>query len=141
MIYKFYKSQVTGSGFMPEGNCLATLTLDEARNPTWSEVAEEFERLCLPWFDQTVRLGVMDNLAPLKPYSDEALQHLSKQQLPSQGFIMVKVGTPPKAPPSSFGFQSPTMSFSPPPGLFKTPPAALSTPPPPAPPAGETDEA
>lgn len=149
-IYKFYKSQVTGGGYMPQGNCLATLTLDENRTPSWSDMTEEFENFCLPWFSNTVRMGVIDNLAPLVPYSEEALQHLSKHQLPSQGFVMVEIQGPPKpkstpgsaaapakapqAPPARpgapvapvqpvMGFHSSQPMYAPPPGLFKTPPS------------------
>jgi hypothetical protein len=140
VIYKFYKAQVTGGGYLPQGHCLATLTLDENRNPTWSEVSEEFERLCVPWFESSVRMGPLDKIETLKPYSVEALEHLSKRQLPSQGFVMVTVEdsskrkeAPPAAidptsnkgvrafMPNAFGVYQPGM-YSPPPSLFKTPP-------------------
>lgn len=145
-VYKFYKSEVTGGGYMPQGSCLATLLLDENRTPEWSEVSEEFERVCLPWFGNTVRMGVIDNLAPLKPYSEEALTHLSKHQLPSQGYVMVEIQGPPKSKASTtaanepakpavakptapvapvqpvMGYHSSQPMYSPPPGLFKTPP-------------------
>ena len=112
MIYKFYRAQVTGSGYMPEGDCKATLSLDEKRNPTWSDVSEEFQTLCLTWFDSPVRMGVVGTPKPLTPYSDEALEHLSKHQLPSQGYMMVKVKAAPTTP-APFGHNQP------PPGLFK----------------------
>lgn len=138
VIYKFYKAQVTGGGYLPQGHCLATLTLDENRNPAWSEVAEEFERLCLPWFESSVRMGPMEKIETLKPYSAEAIDHLAKRQLPSQGFVMVTVedsskrSEKPAAPeqargggvrafPEAFGVYQPGM-YSPPPSLFKTPP-------------------
>lgn len=122
MMYKFYKAQVTGNGNVPDGHCQATLTLDNNRQPTWSDVSEEFQRVCLPWFDNTVRLGVMDKIEPLKPYSEEAIDHLSKRQLPSQGFMMmnIKEEVGPKILPQTFGY--PQGSYLPPPGLFKKDP-------------------
>lgn len=133
LTYKFYKALTTGTGYLPEGNCLGTLTLDENRQPTWSDLNEEFERLCVPWFENSVRMGVLDNLPPLKPYSEEAIQHLTKHQLPSQGFVMVKIGdTTPKSEPAKatgsgpakpfLGYNHPL--FNPPPRLFKPPPPA-----------------
>jgi hypothetical protein len=113
--YKFYKAQVTGNGYMPQGNCQATLTLDESRTPTWTDISEEFERVCLPSFESTMR-----NFEPLKAYSEEALDHLFKRQLPTQGFMMVVVKEAPKISPSPFGYQP--GAFSPPPGLLKPPP-------------------
>lgn len=128
MIYKFYKSQVTTAGYMPQGDCLATLELDENRQPHWSDMSEEFQRLCLPWFSTTVRMAIVENTKPLEPYSEEALAQLSKHQLPSQGFVMVKIsGTTPKAKieepeepaKAPKPYQAPQVGFSPPPGLFK----------------------
>ncbi len=118
--YKFYKAQVTGGGYLPQGHCLATLSLDENRNPTWSDLSEEFERLCLPLFESSVRMGLMDKFESLKPYSEEALQHLSKRQLPSQGFVMVTVKDIAPRPPSQMGFAPGT--YFPPPGLLKPSP-------------------
>ena len=112
MKYKFYRAQVTGGGYMPQGECLADLSLSEEREPTWTNMDPEFERLCLPWFKSTTRLGKMEDLDPLKPYSEEALEHLSKHQLPSQGFVMVKVKDAPAAP-TPYGFHAPF--FVPPP--------------------------
>lgn len=119
MIYKFYKAQVTGNGFLPEGHCQASLTLDEARNPTWTEVSEEFERLCMPLFESTVRMGVMEKIEPLKPYSLEAIEHLSKRQLPTVGYMMVTVKEPSATPakPLAFPHGFAPGAFSPPPGL------------------------
>lgn len=95
--YKFYKALVTGGGYRPQGDCQATLELDENRNPTWSDMSDEFKELCLPWFGQSVMMSVWDNAQPMKPYSDEALEHLAKHQLPSQGFVMMTIkGPPPK---------------------------------------------
>ena len=107
MTYKFYKAQVTGTGYMPQGECKGTLTLDENRNPTWSDLADDFRELCVPWFESTVRMGVIDTPDPLKPYTEEALEHLSKHQLPSQGFVMVKIQPTPSAPPSFHHYQPP----------------------------------
>lgn len=114
MTYKFYKAQVTGSGYMPQGDCQATLTLDEERSPTWTDMSDEFQELCLPWFENTVRMGIVDNRDPLKSYSEEALEHLSKHQLPSQGFVMVTIKPQATTPsrPVPFGFNQP------PPGLY-----------------------
>lgn len=106
MNYKFYRAQVTGGGYMPQGECLADLSLSEEREPTWSNMNSEFERICLPWFSFTTRLSKLDELEPLKPYSEEALEHLSKHQLPSQGYVMVKVQET-KAAPRPYGFQAP----------------------------------
>lgn len=114
--YKFYRAQVTGAGYMPEGDCLGILHLDEERKPTWSEMNPDFEKICLPWFKSTVRMGVYDNPDPLVPYSEEALEHLCKHQLPSQGYVMVKIGTPPKLPQA---FTTTHGMYSPPPGIFK----------------------
>ena len=132
VIFKCYKALTTGAGYLPEGNCLATLTLDENRQPTWSDLDPEFERLGVPWFENSVRLGVLDNLPPLKPYSEEAIAHLIKHQLPSQGFVMVKVSdTNPKAEPAKtsaapaapakpfLGYNHPL--FNPPPRLNRPP--------------------
>lgn len=91
---------------MPQGECLADLSLSEDREPTWTNVDAEFERLCLPWFTRSTRLSKMADVEPLKPYSEEALEHLSKHQLPSQGFMMVKVAAPAPAP-KPYGFQAP----------------------------------
>lgn len=91
MTYKFYRAQVTGSGYVPQGECKAILSLDEERNPTWTELSDDFKELCQPWFATTVRMGKYSNPDPLKPYSKEALEHLAKHQLPSQGYMMVKV--------------------------------------------------
>jgi hypothetical protein len=121
--YKFYKAQVTGGGYLPQGHCQASLTLDQNRAPTWTDVSEEFERICMPSFEATMRIGPMDKFEPLKPYSEEAMEHLSKRQLPGLGFMMVTVKDPAsavKAPPPSFGFQAGI--YSPPPGLFASPP-------------------
>lgn len=117
MTYKFYAAQVTGSGYMPQGDCKGVLVLDQQRRPTWSELSPDFRDLCLPWFDNPVRMGLIDDLEPLVPYSDEALSHLAKHQLPSQGFVMVKVADQPSAPRPATGLPHP--GFSPPPGLFK----------------------
>lgn len=111
MTYKFYQAQVTGTGYLPQGDCKATLQLDNERNPTWIEASPDFEELCRPWFDRPTRLGVIDTPEPLEPYSEEALEHLSKHQLPSQGFVMVKVAERKQAP-KPYGFQAP---FIPPP--------------------------
>jgi hypothetical protein len=118
--YKFYKAQVTGTGYLPEGPCLATLALDDKRNPTWSDVSEEFQRVCMDWFEQTVRITALNKFEPLKPYSEEALEHISKRQLPTQGYVMMTVKEAPKAP-STISFQPGI--FTPPPGLLKNPPA------------------
>lgn len=131
MVFKFYKAQVTGAGYLPQGDCQATLQLDEARKPTWTEMSEEFKEFCLPWFSNTVRMGIYDNPEPFKPYSDEALEHLEKHQLPSVGFVMVLISggetkseesgnaskkpEPAKKAPVAF----PNVGFSPPPHLFK----------------------
>lgn len=112
MTYKFYRAQVTGGGYMPEGDCKATLDLDENRTPTWTGLTEEFQNLCLPWFENTVRMGKVGTPEPLTPYSEEALTQLSKHQLPSQGYVMVTVKAAPTRP-VPFGHNQP------PPGLFK----------------------
>ena len=117
MNYKFYRAQVTGAGYMPQGDCLATLALDENRNPTWTDVTPDFEKICLPWFKSTVRMGILDNPEPLTAYSEEALEHLSKHQLPSQGYVMVKIAAAsPKLPQT---FTTTHGMYSPPPGIFK----------------------
>lgn len=129
--YKFYRAQVTGGGLVPEGDCKATLALDDDRNPIWSDMTEEFERLCLPWFSNTMRMGKYGDPDPLVPYSLEALDHLAKHQLPSQGFTMAtitgpkkpkaeepaeeKKEEPKKAVPQFPQFHQP--QFTPPPGL------------------------
>ena len=90
--YKFYRALVTGGGYVPQGDCQATLTLDEKRNPTWTDVSDDFREFCLPWFGNSVVMGVLHNQPePFKPYSEEALEHLSKHQLPSQGFMMMTI--------------------------------------------------
>lgn len=111
--YKFYRSEVTGAGYLPQGDCLADLELDEERNPTWSNVEPEFERLCLPWFKNPRRMGKIVDPEPLKPYSEDAMEHLSKHQLPSQGFVMVTVAE--EKPPQQYGFSAPF--YVKPPGL------------------------
>lgn len=137
LIYKCYKALTTGSGYLPDGNCLATLTLDQNRQPTWSDLDPEFERLGMPWFENSVRMGVMDNLPPLKPYSEEAIAHLIKHQLPSQGFVMVKVSdTTPKADPAKAATPAtpakPFLGYNHP--LFNPPPRLNRPPAPPKPP-------
>lgn len=131
MIYKFYKAQVTGAGYMPQGDCLATLHLGENREPNWSGMSAEFQSLCLPWFTNTVRMGILDNPEPFVPYSEEALAHLEKHQLPSQGFVMVKISSGPKPKPEEASSKPtkakapitfPSVGFSPPPHLFKKKP-------------------
>lgn len=128
LIYKFYRAQVTGAGYMPQGDCLATLQLGENREPQWSGMTAEFQSLCLPWFTNTARMGILDDPEPFVPYSDEALEHLEKQQLPSQGFVMVKIssGKTSKAEEASEKLQKnkapvafPSVGFSPPAHLFK----------------------
>jgi hypothetical protein len=104
--YKFYKAQVTGAGYMPQGECKGTLTLDEHRNPSWTDLAPDFQELCVPWFGSTVRMGIVDTPEPLVPYSEEALEHLSKHQLPSQGFVMVKIQAA-ASTPRPYGYQPP----------------------------------
>lgn len=138
-VYKIYKALTTGTGYLPEGNCLATLTLDENRQPAWSDLNEEFERLGMPWFENSVRMGVLDNLPPLKPYSEEAIQHLIKHQLPSQGFVMVKVSdTTPRSQPEKAASPAPAKPFL---GynhpLFNPPPRLVRPTPPPKPPSSE----
>lgn len=126
MSYKFYKAQVTGGGYLPQGQCLATLTLDENRQPTWSEVDDEFKELCLPLFESTVRMGAL-SVEILKPYSEEALEHLSKRQLPSQGYVMISIKDTPK-PPAKGQTTSPSPPLSVPspygygPGIYVPPP-------------------
>lgn len=93
MVFKFYRAQVTGGGYIPQGDCQATLTLDEDRNPTWTDMSEEFQELCLPWFSTSVVMGVLPNTPEFTPYSDEALEHLSKHQLPSQGYVMMTISS------------------------------------------------
>ena len=112
MTYKFYRSKITMAGQVPDGLCQATLELDEERKPNWVDMTEEFRSLCLPWFSSTIRMQIIDNTEPLTPYSEEALEELSKTQLPSQGFMMVKVKVE-KPRPMPFGHNQP------PPGLFK----------------------
>ena len=134
LIYKCYKALTTGSGYLPDGNCLATLTLDQNRQPTWSDLDPEFQRLGMPWFENSVRMGVLDNLPPLKPYSEEAIAHLIKHQLPSQGFVMVKVSdTTPKADPAKAATPAkPFLGYNHP--LFNPPPRLNRSPTPPKPP-------
>ncbi len=122
VIYKFYKSQVTGNGIVPASHCLAILTLDEQRKPTWTDVSEEFEQHCRPLFDSTVRFNAMEKVEAMVPYSEDALTHISKRQLPAQGYMMmtVKEDTTPKVLPALRGFE--TGVFTPPPGLFKMAP-------------------
>ncbi len=119
MIYKFYKAQVTGAGMVPASHCLATLSLDENRNPTWTEVAPEFEQDCRALFDSTVRFNAMEKVEPMVPYSEEALEHISKRQLPAKGYLMmsIKEESEPKVLPALRGFE--TGVFTPPPGIFK----------------------
>lgn len=119
MIYKFYKAQVTGSGMVPASHCLATLSLDESRNPTWTEVSPEFEQDCKAMFDSTVRFNAMEKVEPIVPYSQEALEHISQRQLPAKGYMMmtIKEEETPKVLPALRGFE--TGVFTPPPGLFK----------------------
>lgn len=93
MVFKFYRALVTGGGYVPQGDCQATLTLDEDRNPTWEDVSAEFQELCLPWFSTSVVMGVLPNTPEFKPYSDQALEHLSKHQLPSQGYVMMTISS------------------------------------------------
>jgi len=105
MVFKFYRAQVTGGGYIPQGDCQATLSLDEDRNPTWTDMSEEFRELCLPWFSTSVVMGILPNTPEFKPYSDEALEHLSKHQLPGQGYVMMTISSGSKKsasePPSS----------------------------------------
>lgn len=124
MTYKFYKAQVTGGGYLPSGPCLATLRLDEQRQPTWSDLDEEFERLCLPMFESTVRFGALDRIEQLTPYSEAALEHIAKRQLPSQGFVMMTIKDTPQLP-SIQGFRPGT--YFPPPGLKPPPPPPASS--------------
>lgn len=99
LVYKFYKAQVTGAGYVPEGDCQATLELDDQDNPTWSELSDDFKEFALPWFTNTVRMGILHTPEPLKAFSEEALEHLQKHQLPSVGFVMVHIsGKRKKAP-------------------------------------------
>lgn len=120
MTYKFYKAQVTGAGLVPASQCLATLQLDEGRNPTWTDVAEEFLE-CRGLFDSTVRFNALEKVEPMTPYSEEAIEHISKRQLPALGYVMmtVKEEAEPKVLPMFRGFE--TGVFSPPPGIFKRP--------------------
>jgi hypothetical protein len=98
--YKFYRALVTGGGYVPQGDCQATLTLDKDRNPTWTDISDDFRDICLPWFGNSVVMGVLhDNPEPFKPYSREALDHLSKHQLPSQGFMMMTIKSGPSGEP------------------------------------------
>ena len=98
--YKFYRALVTGGGYVPQGDCQATLTLDENRKPTWTDMSDEFRELCLPWFGNSVVMGVLHNTPePFKPYSEEALEHLSKHQLPSQGYMMMTIKSGPSPKP------------------------------------------
>lgn len=122
MLYKFYKAQVTGAGMVPASHCLATLSLDENRNPTWSEVAPEFEEDCRALFDSTVRFNAMEKVESVVPYSEEALDHIFKRQLPAKGYLMmsIKEEETPKVLPALRGFE--TGVFTPPPGLFKMQP-------------------
>lgn len=121
MIYKFYKAQVTGAGLVPASHCLATLKLDESRNPTWTDVAEEFQQECRSLFDSTVRFNAMEKVEPMTPYSEDALEHISKRQLPAMGYVMmsIKEEAEPKVLPMLRGFE--TGVFTPPPGIFKRP--------------------
>jgi hypothetical protein len=89
--YKFYRASVTGGGYVPQGDCQATLTLDENRNPTWTDMADEFRELCLPWFGNSVVMGVLNDTPEFIPYSDEALEQISKHQLTSQGYVMMTI--------------------------------------------------
>lgn len=117
MKYKFYRAQVTGSGYIPQGDCKAVLTFDEDRQPSWSEMSDEFRNLCLPWFQTSVVMSkTNEGPEPLVPYSEEALDHLSKHQLPSQGYIMMKVDETPQVGPPYGHHQAP---LGPPPGLLK----------------------
>ena len=122
MIYKFYKAQVTGAGMVPASHCLATLSLDDNRNPTWTDVSPEFEQDCRALFDSTVRFNAMEKVEPMVPYSEEALEHISKRQLPAKGYLMmsIKEEETPKVLPALRGFE--TGVFTPPPGLFKMQP-------------------
>ncbi len=119
VIYKFYKAQVTGTGIVPASHCLAVLTLDADRKPTWNDVSDDFEQNCRSLFDSTVRFNAMEKVEPMVPYSEDALEHISKRQLPAQGYMMmtVKEEAAPKVLPALRGFE--TGVFTPPPGIFK----------------------
>lgn len=135
MVFKFYKAKVTVGGYAPDGECQATLQLDESRNPAWSGVSQHFQETALPWFSRSVRSGVYHSMEPLKPYSDEALLHLQKHQLPSVGYMMVTISGTLKPPPASKPAPQekpeakaekkpappmfPPVGFTPPPHIFK----------------------
>lgn len=137
MEFKIYKAQVTGSGYLPQGSCLAVLELDEAYNPTWSDMTDEFQQICLPWFESSVRMGALE-IKALKPYSPEALDHLRKRQLPSQGYVMVATTpTPPPVSPAPTAVPpsdkpSPVVAMPSPygyaPGVYLPPPGLYSSP-------------
>ena len=130
MVFKFYKAKVTVGGYAPDGHCQATLQLDDARNPVWSGVSPEFQEQALPWFSRAVRSGAYHSMEPLKPYSDEALEHLQKHQLPSVGYMMVTISgslKPKKKEPEPAPKEEAKEEKKPPPPMF--PPVGFTPPP------------
>lgn len=129
LVYKFYKAQVTGGGLVPEGDCQATLELDDKDNPTWSDLSDDFKEFALPWFSNTVRMGILHNPEPLKPFSEEALEHLRKHQLPSVGFVMVHISGKRKAAEVKVEPEKPVEEKKQPPVFYRdvgfTPPAHI----------------
>ena len=57
----------------------------------------------------------------MTPYSEDALEHISKRQLPAMGYVMmsIKEEAEPKVLPMLRGFE--TGVFTPPPGIVKRP--------------------
>jgi hypothetical protein len=91
MIYKFYHTHITEHGTEPVGDVKATLVLEGQNDPVWRDMAEDFESLCLPWFEEPTRFDIADSLVDIEPYSEEALRYMAEVKLPTFGFTMLEV--------------------------------------------------